>query len=333
MFFGNFIYLVLNDQKALEILIWHKILISYFFILYAMQPQKIIQNHDEFPYTHHFIYSNKKFPIKIDLFKNSSEIFAQNQIDINENKIIQLVDDNLAETFTLSDESIQNFIKYVHRQDTILNNDNVIGINYLAKKYKVNSLIKATEEYINDHHHEILIPIFLINQNNSSFDTSAFENILSENLDQYIDDDRLLNFEIPVLYRVLEKYSKSEKCQNGLNQNVVEFLFKCLDKHKRKASVLFTFIGIEKIQSEYLQRLLTKYSEVFDFHFINSSLAKNLYEIQNEMIVKDQQSQMQQKEFMKSVTDQLLQMRDELGKMKNLNDKLIDDKKQKDDQH
>lgn len=256
-----------------------------------MQSQKLIQNHDEFPDTHYFIYLNKKYPIKIGLFRNSSEIFAQNQIDINENRFIKLIDDELTETFNLSEDSIQNFIKYIHHQDTILNNDNLIGINYLAEEYKVRSLIEATEKYINDHH-DILIPIFLINQNNSSFDTITFENILSENLDQYINDERLLNFKIPILYRVFEKYSKSKKYQNGLSQNAIEFLFKCLDKYKREASVLFTFVGIEKIQSKYLKRLLTQYSEVFDFHFIYSMLAKSLYEIQNEMIVKDQQNQM-----------------------------------------
>ena len=55
-----------------------------------MQSQKLIQNRDKFPYTHYFIYKNKKFPISFDYFKNSSEIFAKNLINISENKIIKL---------------------------------------------------------------------------------------------------------------------------------------------------------------------------------------------------------------------------------------------------
>lgn len=160
------------------------------------------------------------------------------------------------------------------------------------------------------------LSILLINQNNSSFDTSTFENILSENLDQYIDDERLLNFKIQFFIVFIEKYSKSEKYQNGLSQNAIEFLFKCLDKYKREAYVLFTFVGIEKIQSEYLKGLLTQYSEVFNFHFINLMLAKSLYEIQNEMIVKDQQNQMWQKNFKENVNDQLLQLKSEINAQK-----------------
>ena len=304
----------------------------YFYFLFFMQQQKLIQNHDKFPCTHYFIYKNKKFPINFDFFKNSSEIFANNLIDIDGNQNIQLIDDELKEYFELSEESIQNFVNYVHRQDIFLNNDNVMGINYLATKYKIISLKQATEEYINDNHREMLLPNLLIHQNDLLFDTSSFETILSENLEEYINDGRLLDLNIPILFRILEKYSKSEKAKNGFNQNIMDFLFKCLDKYKRNASVLFSFINIEKIQL-YLKRLLTDYSNLFDFHFINSSLLNVVYENQNEMILKEQQMQMEQVEFMKSVNDQLIQLKGELTNMKNLNEKLIDDQKKNEEQY
>lgn len=49
----------------------------------------------------------------------------------------------------------------------------------------------------------------------------------------------------------------------------IEFLFKCLDKHKREASVLFSNLDLENGRVDLLSRLLRDYSNVFDFRMIN----------------------------------------------------------------
>lgn len=91
-----------------------------------MQAQKLVQNHDDFPNTHCFVYKNKEFPIKYDFFRISSKLFSNNQIKVQENQKINLIDEESGESHFNSDESIQNFINFVHHQNIYLNNDNVI---------------------------------------------------------------------------------------------------------------------------------------------------------------------------------------------------------------
>ena len=64
----------------------------------------------------------------------------------------------------------------------------------------------------------------------------------------------------------------------------IEFLFKCLDFYGKEASILFTKVDFSKEKTKYLNRLFQEYSEIFDFHCINSSFVKNLYDVESELI-------------------------------------------------
>lgn len=287
---------------------------------------KLIQNHDDAVNTHYFVYNkNKKIPIKIDFFKISSNKFAKNQVNINEDKTINLFDDKLEENLNFSDDSIQNFINYVHRQDIFLNNNNVTEINYLAKKYEVFSLISKTEEYINDHHQDLIIPLFTINQSNPSFDIDFYEDIIAKNLEEFVQNESLTNLNISVLYRIIEKYHT----QKEIDTNIIDFLFKCLDKQGRKASVLFSFVSIEKLDPIHLNQLLTKYSNVFDFQFINTSLTKTLYEMLNQIILREKQNE----EYVKNINNEIDQLKKDLKAMKEMNEKLLNDLKMNKEQN
>lgn len=75
-----------------------------------------------------------------------------------------------------------------------------------------------------------------------------YENILSEHLSNYIDDERLSNLEVSTIYRVLHKNENLNKIDK---QKLADFLFKCLDKHGRKASVLFTGFDFSELGTKY----------------------------------------------------------------------------------
>lgn len=47
------------------------------------------------------------------------------------------------------------------------------------------------------------------------------------------------------------------------------FLFGCLDKHGKPASILFTFINFERVPIKHIDHLIKHYSNVFDCQFIN----------------------------------------------------------------
>lgn len=68
------------------------------------------------------------------------------------------------------------------------------------------------------------------------------------------------------------------------SQEMIDFLFKCLDRFGQEASVLFKSVDFNSASSEVIRRLFTDYSDKFDFHFINTNLLKNFYEIENRII-------------------------------------------------
>lgn len=250
---------------------------------FLMDKQYIIQIEDETPITHFFIYKDKRFPIKFDFFKKASLFFSKHQEEIKKTEIIPLVDDNKESQFDFTDETIQSFINYVHQQPISLDKDNAILLNHLANKYEVSQLIQATDKYIAANHEDLAIQILLINQKDTQFVTKAYESIISDNFSYYIKDDRLLDLNFPILYRIFDKF-QSQKQKNIKNDEILNFLFKCIDKYGREASVLFQNVDFCDNKIDFLNILITKYSKKFDFHFINFEFMKTIYDQQNEIL-------------------------------------------------
>lgn len=248
-----------------------------------MQVQKLIQIFDDPPETHYFLYKGKKFPFNFDLFKISSKYFSSNQ-DLQYTQIINLVDETSEKCFNFPEESIQSFINYSQRQQILLTNENAVPLNYLAKKYEVNLLIQATENYIEEYQNDLALQILLTYQNDQSFNTETFENIISRNFESYINEDQFLSLNFPIVYRIFGKFYQKRDKASKLTDEITGFLFKCLTKYGKEASSLFSLIDACDLTSEKVDILLTKFSDVFDFHFINSSILKTIYDIQNESL-------------------------------------------------
>lgn len=142
-------------------------------------------------------------------------------------------------------------------------------MKYLADLYEIFDLIESTNQYITKHHSELAIEILCQNEFNKNLNTSTYEDIISEHFHDYIEDERIFNLKISTIYRILKKYQEkngSEKVSSNENNNsFIVFLFKCLDKYGREASVLFSCIDLKEMGSEYLNLLINKYSKIFDF--------------------------------------------------------------------
>ena len=117
-----------------------------------MESKKVIQIQDHLQKNHYFLYNNKQYPFNIELFNVFSKYFLNNPELIQPSKIINLINENLESNLSFTDDSIQSFIDYSQSQQIFLNNGNVVSLNYLAKKYEINSLIDITNEYINENH-------------------------------------------------------------------------------------------------------------------------------------------------------------------------------------
>lgn len=244
-----------------------------------MQSSNYVKIQDEFPDTHFFIYHSKKYPIKIDFFKLSSKYIARNQELFDQSKIISLIDESSELILNLTDENINMFIKFVQHKKILIDNENVVPLNFLANKFEVTSLINITNDYLAQNKSNLALKILSIHQNDPTLDTKAYEQIISQNLQYYIQDELLLTLKIPILYRILEQ-SKLKDHRKEINV----FLFKCLKKFGRESSCLFTFADFDGERLEDLTLLLRDFSDIFDFHFIETKMIMALYEQQNKKI-------------------------------------------------
>lgn len=100
----------------------------------------------------------------------------------------------------------------------------------------------------------------------------------------HVNDEEFFLIPFYSLHRIITKYQLN--LPNERKDEFIELLFVCLDKFGRQASVLFDIIDFGEFKVEYVHRLLTKYSDVFDFNFINHTFLKTVYDTQSELIQK-----------------------------------------------
>lgn len=284
-----------------------------------MQKNQLVQIQDEFPCTHFFTYRDKAYPINIELFKFYSQFFSSNQLEAKYEKYIPLLGDESENNIELSEESIQFFINFVHRKQILLTDENVIFLNYLARKYEVSLLINVTNEYISSNHNNHALQLLILYRNEPKFHPEKYEDIISKNLLDYLNDDRLLSLDISTLHRIVDRYiiEKEKSNENSENDELMQFLFKCLNKFGRTASVLFTHINFTNEKVKYLNQLLFDPEIEFDFHFVSCSFFKSFYEKQNEILKIEVQNQKKHDELMKNVENELNKSRTEQEKQLN----------------
>lgn len=277
-----------------------------------MQKNKFVQIQDEIPGTHFFTYKNKEYPMNIDFFKSYSNYFSNHQLEFQSKKYIPLLGEDSEISVDLTEDSIQYFINFVHRQQIPLNDENVIYLNYLAKKYEVTSLINVTNDYISSNHDDLVLQLLILYQKDSKFEPQQYEYIVSQNLIKYVDDDRLLSLDISTLFRIVDRYFIENSNSNDENDKVIQFLFKCLKKFGQPASVLFTHVNFANEKAKYLNQLLFDPTVEFDFHFVGCEFLKSFYLRQSEIIKKDEQSRLKMEESERKVGEEVAKIRDEV---------------------
>lgn len=157
-----------------------------------MEGAKLIKITEKIPDTHFFIYKSQKFPFKFDFFQFTSNFFSDHEEEFRNTAIFPLLDEIEEQEQNISNETIKNFIDFVQRQEIPISKENAVHLNYLSIKYGIKELKKYTSEFIENHHQELVLDIFLINQHKRSFSTQIYEDIISEHFIEYIKDDRLL---------------------------------------------------------------------------------------------------------------------------------------------
>lgn len=250
-------------------------------------------------FTHYFIYRKKKYPFNINVFALFSQFVQKNLDHFKQTKDIYLIEKENERFINLSEDSIKDFILLCQNKDIDFNNDNVVAIDYLTDKYKINKLHDRTQIFISEHENELKFQKYLLKTDQNNENNIQFEHEIIDNLSEYINNKQLLELPIPSIHRIIN----SKKID--VNQNFIDFLFACLDKYGRNASILFSNLDLGNLKIECMNLLLSKYSDIFDFHFINPIFTKELYELQNEQIKREEIIKIHQIESFNAVQKEL----------------------------
>lgn len=172
-------------------------------------------------------------------------------------------------------------IKYIQFKTIQLTNDNIFTLHFLGREYEIDQLIKSTEDYISQHEDEVLLKFLKGKEIQRSRDQIFYEDKIASKFTAYVSNEDIISLDISTLYRILDKVSKNDA--NELkNSSTKDFLMKVLDNHGRPASILFKYADIWTFDDETLADLLTKYSEIFDFEFIATSVLKAFLSMKKE---------------------------------------------------
>lgn len=89
-----------------------------------------------------------------------------------------------------------------------------------------------------------------------------YEEIMSDNLLEHIEDQKLLKLEFVTIYRIIIKYEEKRNLTERSSEDNKEergkistFLFKCLDKFGKDASILFSSVDFGSEKWEILNKI------------------------------------------------------------------------------
>ena len=279
-----------------------------------------------------FNYKGKSYPFNFDLFKKNSKYFFANRQALKNKDSIDLISEIDQKSINFSDDDINNFIKCCQEESIDIDLSNVIQLQFLANKYDVPQLINITTDFIAENSKELVIKSLLfksqiqrVDDTYSNFtNTTNEELIISSNLNKYIEEkeDDLASLPIPVLERIFTKFCFQSNSQQLFknSEQITNFLFTCLDKQGKDASILFSFFNFENHEIDVVNRLLNEYSDVFDFNMINSTLLKTTSELTSELT----KLKLEYSEALKEMKNLFEKQRKELNKITEIHTKKIE---------
>ena len=129
-------------------------------------------------------------------------------------------------------------------------------------------------------------------------------------LQDFIQKEELLSLPIEFLYRILSLFYQNQQNKNEIKSYVTTFLFNCLDKYGKPASVLFNVVDFEDQRFEVVNRLLENYSNKFDFNMINQTLIKTVKDLTSEITKQKEEYSMMFKQMQEFYKEQLTELKE-----------------------
>lgn len=119
------------------------------------------------------IYHKKEYPIDFELLKKNCGYFYNNQKQFEEITDIYLLNGD-EEAISLTDESVESFIKICQNEKCQIKLSNIIPLQYLSYKYDFQALKAVTDELITKYSKELLFEKLLFNNKKDSQKNSFF---------------------------------------------------------------------------------------------------------------------------------------------------------------
>lgn len=240
----------------------------------------------------YFIFKGKNYPFDFTILIENSIFFNKNQNLYENVEYIELLSETETKKFhNISEKAVQDFISLSTNGACQIDNSSIYYIQYLSIKYQVINLTKAITNLITKNKNEFILDYFdfkFEEEEKKEDDLLLYSeeiNIIADNLINYINDDRMFKFPIWFLYQVFIRFCNftnfnimklNEKC------TFITFLFKCLDKIGRDASILFSICDFGDKTMEIIEKLISEYSTVFDFNLISNDLLKFSIDLKQE---------------------------------------------------
>lgn len=185
----------------------------------------------------------------------------------------------------------------------------------MSTKFQVSQLISKTDEYIIEHHKEVIDNFISHYQDHSNYPIDLYEKYISKHLFDHIMNEKLLEFKISSLDRILN-YHFSYKNDHSIDEYHIinDFLFKCFEKYREEALFLFKYIDLKDESFEYIKHQLEDYFYLFDYSKMNSTLFKIIFNAQNNLFEKQ-----------KEMKEEISQLKEENKNIKISFNKKIDD--------
>lgn len=300
------------------------------------------------------VYNNKHHQIDFDILERYSNHFYENRM-----KYKNLDEITFSKVdFNVSDESFHNFISFCQMRfdPNNINNSNIFDLYFLSIKFGVQELRHISEDYIAKNYKNLIfqsisfkIDIIEMGEemahDKNLFNLQKEEEIIASHFFEYINDERLLHLPVKYLYNIINNDMLSFNNLDQMKQNqFIDFLFQCLDYHKKDASVLFLKLDIENQRIELISRLKKDYSDKFDFSYLNQEFLMktisdmlsemNLLKIEYSNITQEHATQTKQDEqkyekILKEQEEQIKNYEDKYQKLLQINKEQIEQSEQK----
>lgn len=173
----------------------------------------------------------------------NSNYFYKNQEKYKYIECIPLLNDD-ENRIEFQEEVISSFISICQNQKCQISPSSVISLQYLSNKFECIELTKILNNILSEHSKDLVFDsiIFkkMIEKNTKKIqDTKKEEEIISQNIESYIHDDKFLSLSISLLERIIRQ------SKDKINEkNFIDFLFKILHKHGKEFSEFIYFIDV-----------------------------------------------------------------------------------------